>query len=136
MNFGFVLFEEVHKDKPCTMPQSQAVQCNVLWAEQLPGKTLYPGSGRVHLHFACQPNIRQQNYTCAGRRCCCGWVAFRAHTSLPWCVSCVTYRGVFMWHAGRSSIWGPRWDLSLWPICPASFTAPIFIAENTRHVLS
>lgn len=33
MNFGFVLSEEMHKDKPCTVPPSQAVQCKVLWAE-------------------------------------------------------------------------------------------------------
>lgn len=59
MNSKFVLSEEeVHKDKPCAVPQSQAVQCQVLWAEQLPGKTLDHGSGRVRLHFACQPNIR------------------------------------------------------------------------------
>lgn len=119
MNFGFVLFEEVHKDKSCTAPQSQAVQCTVLWAEQLPGKTLYPVSGRVHLHFVCQPNIRQQNYTCAGRRCCCGWAAFRAHTSLPWCVFCVTYRGVFTCHV---ACWEEfHLGTKVWPISVAHF---------------
>lgn len=58
MNFGFMLSEEGHKDNPCIVPQGQAVQCKVLWAEQLPGETSYPGSGRVHLHFACHRSIR------------------------------------------------------------------------------
>lgn len=133
MNFGFVLFEEVHKDKPCTMPQSQAVQCKVLWAEQLPGKTLYPGSGRVHLHFACQPS--RVTTVLAGGAAVAGWLSgltpacLGVYPVLPTGVcSCGLLGGVPFGDQGVIYLCGP--------FCPVSFTAPIFTAENILHVLS
>lgn len=140
VNSGFMLSEEVHKNKLFTVPQSQAVQYKVFWAEQVPGKTLCPGSGRVSLCFACQLSVRQQKYIRAGRMCCCGWVAFSAHTSLHWCVCLYNPQGVHpgMWHLGGVPFVDHGVIYLCGPFCPVSFTAPVCSQLGTYilHVLS